>query len=153
MALLRTKNLFFVCIGNELRGDDYIGIYLGKKLMRSRLKERIFLAYSTPENCVEEVLKKNPDVVIFLDAVQAGQEAGTIILKEIKPDEPVGLSVSTHSIPIETVASIIRSVSTKRLGFYVLGIQVGQIEFGKRLSKEVTEAANSLLKAIVGFYY
>jgi len=143
-----SKKFVFVCIGNELRGDDHFGIYFGRKLLKTRLKSRAILAYSTPEAYMDEALGKAPDVVIFVDAVQAGEKPGTIVVEEISVGSPIRVGVSTHSIPIEAVALLMQSMSPKTLKFVVVGVQIGHVELGKKMSKEVVESANLILSAI-----
>ena len=147
-ALIGTsKNFTLVCVGNELRGDDRVGIYLGNKLKKSGLGDKVIIAYNTPENCIDEVLNRNPVVVFFLDAVQAGKKPGTIIVQELKSGESLGTSISTHSIPIEFVAAVMRSTNPK-MRFFIVGIQIEQVKFGKKMSKVVIEAAMTLIEAI-----
>jgi hydrogenase 3 maturation protease len=147
-ALIETsKNFILICIGNELRGDDQVGIYLGNKLKKSGLGNKVIIAYNTPENYVDEVLKRNPDVIIFLDAVQASQKPGTIVLQELKSGESLGMSILTHSIPIEVVAAVMRSANPK-MSFFIVGVQIEQVEFGRKMSKIVIEAAKSLIEVI-----
>ena len=146
-ALIKSsKNFTLICIGNELRGDDQVGIYLGSKLKKNSLQNKVIIAYSTPENCIDEVLNRNPDVVFFLDAVQASLKPGTIIVQELRSGESLGISVSTHSIPIELVAAVMRSTSPK-MRFFIIGVQIEQVEFGKKMSRVVKEAAKALIEA------
>ena len=144
-----SKNSVFVCIGNELRGDDQVGIYLGNKLRKTALGDKVIMAYATPESYIDDVLEKNPDIIFFLDAVQVGQKPGIIVVQEIRSGESLGMSISTHSIPIEVLAAVMRSTSPK-IKFFVIGIQIKQVEFGKKMSKVVVEAARSLLEIIEG---
>jgi hydrogenase 3 maturation protease len=146
-ALLKSsKNYTLICIGNELRGDDQVGIYLGDKLKRSGLRDKVIIAYSSPENYIDDVLKRNPDLVFFLDAVQASQKPGTIIVQELKSGESLGISVSTHSIPIDLVVAVMRSTAPK-MRFFIVGVQIEQVELGKKMSRVVTEAAKVLIEA------
>lgn len=140
-----SKNPVLVCVGNEFRGDDYVGVYLGRRLKRTKLSRNVILAYSAPENFIGEVVRKDPDVVVFLDAVQACQEPGTIIFREMEPGRSMNLSITTHSIPIETVALMISSMSSKNVRFFILGVQIESIEFAKGLSEPVISATRSLL--------
>ncbi|MGQ9780794.1 MAG: hydrogenase maturation protease [Nitrososphaeria archaeon] len=145
-----SRNLVFVCVGNEFRGDDYVGLYLGRKLKKTKIGKNVIIVYSAPENYIGEVVKKNPDSVVFLDAVQAHQEPGTIIFMEMEPGRLMDLFITTHSIPIETIALIMRSISSKEMKFYILGIQVKNIDFAKGMSEPVISAARSLLDVVRG---
>jgi hydrogenase maturation protease len=144
-----SKNSVFVCIGNELRGDDQVGIYLGNKLRKTALRDRVIMAYATPESYIDDVLEKNPEIIFFLDAIQIGQKPGMIAVQEIRSGESLGMSISTHSIPIEVLTAVIQSTSSE-IKFFVVGIQIKQVEFGKKMSKAVVEAAKSLLEIIEG---
>jgi hydrogenase maturation protease len=138
----------FVCVGNELRGDDEVGIYIGRRLKRTSLKDNVILAYNTPENYIHEIVEKDVDIVVFFDAVHVGVPAGTIIFQEISPEKPSKVSVSTHSIPVETIASIIQSLSNKRVSFYIVGVEAKRFDFGNKMSEEVVGAAKMLTKML-----
>lgn len=138
----------FVCVGNELRGDDGVGVYIGRRLMKTSIKDNVILAYNTPENYIQEILEKDVETVIFFDAVDVKASAGTIILQEIFPDRPSYISISTHSIPIETIVSIIQSLAVKRIKFYIIGVQAKNFDFGSKISKEVLYAAKALIEII-----
>ncbi|MEM2179409.1 MAG: hydrogenase maturation protease [Nitrososphaeria archaeon] len=139
----------FVCIGNELRGDDEVGVHIGRRLKKTSLKDNVILAYNTPENHIQEILEKDVETVIFFDAVDVKASPGTIILQEILPDKPSYISISTHSIPIETIVSIIESLSGKKMRFYIIGVQAKNLDFGSKMSKEVVYAAKKLTEMIV----
>ncbi|MEM1986519.1 MAG: hydrogenase maturation protease [Nitrososphaeria archaeon] len=139
----------FVCIGNELRGDDEVGVHIGRRLKKTSLKDNVILAYNTPENHIQEILEKDVETVIFFDAVDVKASPGTIILQEILPDKPSYISISTHSIPIETIVSIIQSLSGKKMRFYIIGLQAKNLDFGSKMSKEVVYAAKKLTEMIV----
>ncbi|MEM3385773.1 MAG: hydrogenase maturation protease [Nitrososphaeria archaeon] len=139
----------FVCIGNELRGDDEVGVHIGRRLKKTSLKDNVILAYNTPENHIQEILEKDVETVIFFDAVDVKASPGTIILQEILPDKPSYISISTHSIPIETIVSIIQSLSGKKMRFYIIGLQAKNLDFGSKMSKEVVYAAKKLTEMII----
>ncbi|MEM2073910.1 MAG: hydrogenase maturation protease [Nitrososphaeria archaeon] len=139
----------FVCIGNELRGDDEVGVHIGRRLKKTSLKDNVILAYNTPENHIQEILEKDVETVIFFDAVDVKASPGTIILQEILPDKPSYISISTHSIPIETIVSIIESLSGKKMRFYIIGVQAKNLDFGSKMSKEVVYAAKKLTEMII----
>lgn len=139
----------FVCVGNELRGDDEVGVYIGRRLKRTRrLKDNVILAYNTPENYIQETLAKDIEIVIFFDAVDVNASPGTIIFQEIFPDRPSYISISTHSIPIETITSIIQSLSGRKMKFYIVGVQAKNFDLGSKMSREVLHAAKTLTKTI-----
>ena len=146
-ALLKSSTkIVFLCIGNELRGDDYFGIYLGKKLKRTLVREKVVLAYNTPEDYIEDILEKEPEIVVFVDAVHANLERGTIVLREMSVESPLSMAVSTHSISLETLTAMIALICSKKPRFFLLGVQIGHLEFGEKMSKEVVNASKILLK-------
>ncbi len=144
--LKSSTKIIFLCIGNELRGDDYFGIYLGKKLKRTLVREKVVLSYSTPEDYIEDILEKEPEIVVFVDAVHANLERGTIVLREMSMESPLNVEVSTHSISLETLTAMIAFVCSKKPRFFLLGVQIGHLEFGEKMSKEVVKASKILLK-------
>ncbi|MGC8932419.1 MAG: hydrogenase maturation protease [Candidatus Methanodesulfokora sp.] len=124
-----------VCIGNELRGDDGVGIYIGR-----RLKNAITTEF--PEDCIHRIRDEKPDTILFIDAVDFGGEPGSVIFSELR-EAPS--AISTHRLPLSLLIELLEEVKPKA---YILGIQPKSMNLGEGLSSEVRKSADMLLSIL-----
>ena len=73
---IRTRKLAIIGVGNSLKGDDFAGSLVAKRLM-SRFNEaahRILVldAEDAPENFTEKIRAFGADTVIFIDSAVMG---------------------------------------------------------------------------------
>jgi hydrogenase 3 maturation protease len=139
------KKLAVIGVGSELRGDDGVGPYLCEKL--SDLNSDNFLSITgglVPENFTSELRKFKPDLVILIDAALMDKQIGSLDI--IKINESMGISFSSHSIPLSVLGKYI----SKYIGaeVYVLGIQACNLNFGSDISNEVKETADKIYETI-----
>ena len=85
------KKLVIMGIGNELKGDDAIGIYVVKKLMRYfnkegeliNIKNLYLINAGTVPDFFTDILKEiNPTHILIVDCAVMGKEAGAIEIKK-----------------------------------------------------------------------
>lgn len=138
-------------IGNELRGDDVAGLVLVRELRElipAQVSDRhlIVEAGSAPENICGLLRRFKPDLVLMVDAARLDAEPGT--LQWLDWPMAVGLSASTHSLPIHMVAAYLEA----ELGCVVelLGIQPANIAFNAPLSLPVSKAVKAAAKELAG---
>ncbi|MGB9631122.1 MAG: hydrogenase maturation protease [Candidatus Methanodesulfokora sp.] len=124
-----------VCIGNELRGDDGVGIYIGR-----RLKNAITTEF--PEDCIHRIRDEKPDTILFIDAVDFGGEPGSVIFSELRE---ASSTISTHRLPLSLLIELLEEVKPKA---YILGIQPKSMNLGEGLSSEVRKSADMLLSIL-----
>ena len=93
----------FVGLGNRSRGDDGAGLLLVNVLKKQPvLKNARFLnAGTNPENFLEEILKNDPQLVIFVDASWWGGRPGEI--SWIAADEIANNQFSTHAYSMDII--------------------------------------------------
>ncbi len=89
-------------IGNELNGDDAIGVLIAREL-KKRLKDwKIIDAGIMPENYISKIEKLNPDLLVMVDAIEdEGLSPGDV--KIVEPSSIGKLILSTHSIPLSVL--------------------------------------------------
>jgi len=126
-----------ICIGNELRGDDGVGIYIGR-----RLRDAITTEF--PEDCIHRIRDERPDTILFIDAVDFGGEPGSVIFSELKETQS---AISTHRIPLSLLMRILEEDGIKPRA-YILGVQPRSIGLGDGLSPEVKSSADTLLSIL-----
>lgn len=129
------KKFCFLAVGNPLKGDDAVGIYVGERIPKNK-NTRVFLCYSVPENFG---LKPEPGEVVFIiDGIKSGSK--DYIVTNTIPDF---VSISDHGPSLRLTFELIKS-RTKEV--YLIGIPVRQKELGKELSKETKRMADALLR-------
>ncbi len=92
-------NYLVVCIGNREGGDDAVGLYVFDQLSMRTLDNIDLLDVGIAlENFTEVIRKKNPDVLLLIDAVDMGLSPGEI--RQVPKDMIGVMHVSTHGIPL-----------------------------------------------------
>ena len=169
----RGPRVALVGIGNELYGDDAAGVLLARALKREARREaaerrqqteydrrqsvgpppsavsrpRSFLvldAGCAPENVTGTLRRFGPDLVVLADAAQMGEAPGTV--RWLVPSEAVGLSASTHTLPLHVLARYLEA----ELGCAValLAIQPAQSELGAPLSPAVAKTIACICRGL-----
>ncbi len=137
-----------VGVGNTLRGDDGVGVFIARRLAKRGLRDRVIVAGPSPELFAREIASRKPELVVFLDAVDAGLPPGSVVVAPLPGGEARVPPLSTHALPL--------SLLVEALGVraYLLGVQVENTEFGSRMSPRVRRAgeilAEKLLAALAG---
>jgi hydrogenase maturation protease len=88
MSLLRTLRarlageVVVVGVGNPWRADDGAGCRVAEHLRRRASGIRVIDAQDIPEGYLSDIARTAPDVVVFVDAVDLGANAGSVALLE-----------------------------------------------------------------------
>jgi hydrogenase maturation protease HycI len=132
-----------VGIGHELRGDDWAGVAVARRLKSSN---NVFIvdAGCAPENVTGCVRRFGPEFVLLIDAVQMNGEPGDI--QWISLDQITGLSASTHSLPVDMFARFL--AFDIGCDVALIGIQPANTELGSALSPQVKHAAHKLARQL-----
>lgn len=137
----RNDKIVFVGLGNDARGDDAAGLLFSNMLKtKSAFKNSKFIiAGKSPENYLQEILAYNPETVVFVDAANWGGNPGEISI--LDADTIANIDISTHTFSIKMVEEFL-SLNNK-IDFYYIGIQPENIELGKKMSLQVSQAINN----------
>jgi len=139
LSTLSNSKTLIVTIGNVLKGDDAIGPLLYQQLA-GRISVEIIDAATVPENYIQSIIKKAPEDLLVIDAIDFAAPAGEIRIFE--PAQLSSLIMSTHSLsPRIFVDMITRQIDVR---VYFLGIQPLQVQMAQPLSAEVDKAAKEL---------
>jgi hydrogenase maturation protease len=123
----------FIAIGNDLKGDDGIGIYAGKRLEEKG--QRVIFAYTTPE----AVLSKLPDDdLFFIDAAHFEGDSPFLI------GDPKESRISTHNYSVDLIAKFIRK------DVKVIGIKTYSHSFGDQISEKAKRNADLAVSYVLG---
>ena len=141
------KKIIFLCIGNDMRGDDALGPRIAENLEEIYKKEENILvinAATVPENYTGLIRRETPTHIIFIDAVEMKKKPGHIRL--VHSNEIANYSISTHAMPLSFMIKYLESFTdAKKL---LIGIQPKNIEMHHPLSSEVKESIIELTKII-----
>jgi hydrogenase 3 maturation protease len=133
-----------VGIGNEMRGDDFVGSYLARRLAPN-LEERenilIVDAGPAPENCTHILRQFKPEFVILIDAAEMEKEPGSI--QWIPWQDTIGFSASTHSLPLQIFAKYLSQELCCEI--YLLGIQPLDTNLDTGLTPAVQDTAENVI--------
>jgi hydrogenase 3 maturation protease len=148
-ASLRTigiQKLAIVGVGNSLRGDDFAGSFVAKRLA-DRLSDGarpllVLDAENSPENVVRRVRDFGAETLVFIDATIMGSPPGTVKLMDLqKTEHPY---FSTHNVPLKLLANMMGEVKRS----FLIGIEPKSTEFGEKMSEEVRRSCASVVNVI-----
>ena len=112
----------------------------GTDSKRTGRRTRAFIGDVAPENHTGEIKSFEPDLVLFLDALDLGLAPGEV---QIIPQEEVGgVSFSTHILPLPITMEYLRRETGCRV--VLLGIQAANLEFMAELTPAVAQAVEEI---------
>ncbi|MHA1449689.1 MAG: hydrogenase 3 maturation endopeptidase HyCI [Candidatus Hodarchaeales archaeon] len=148
------SKIAIVCVGNDLRGDDAVGVLIYDELIKShRLPDSIhvFNGGTLPENLTKPIREINASHMLIIDAAEFGSEPGDVGL--FTPESITGSSFSTHTLPLTVFYNFLSSATGTKLA--IIGIQPGNTEFaelpGKSILNSVKDVTETLLKLFSSF--
>lgn len=136
-------------IGNELRGDDAAGVIVARELNNACSglpnpsgagRSLIIEAGAAPEAFAGQLRRFAPDLVIMIDAAQLNEPPGTI--RVIEWQDTLGLSASTHSLPLNVIAQYL--ISELACDVIILGLQAAANDFDTPLSPAMRRAVDEV---------
>ncbi|MHA2029453.1 MAG: hydrogenase maturation protease [Candidatus Kariarchaeaceae archaeon] len=141
-----TTQLMIVCMGNELRGDDAIGVYIGNRLLEElpHLKERILITHTVPVNFLSKIVNYDPSVLIFVDAIDLEVDPGTIALFDHHSIINTQ-STSTHYQEMEDLILFLQKEMKQLPDIKIIGVQVKETPYTVGINKVLTESSEKLI--------
>lgn len=130
-------------LGNALRGDDGIGVYISH-----RLKDSAWLTLDcgvVPENFSSVVKKHRPDILVIVDAADLRLKPGEFRI--IPPEKVSSYSISTHTLSIIHLLSYLSKYAKKII---FIGIQPKVLDYTGEISSELKSAAEEIIELIKG---
>ncbi len=139
LSKLSGSKTLILGIGNTLKGDDGVGPLICQELA-GKISAEIIDAGTVPENYIQPVIKKAPQNLLIIDAIDFGASPGRIRI--FKPQQLNSLVISTHTLsPRIFVDMIMQAIN---VDVYFIGIQPGQTALGQPLSASVEQAVRCL---------
>jgi hydrogenase 3 maturation protease len=141
------KKIIFLCIGNDMRGDDALGPLIAKKLdviFQKNHDLMVINAKTVPENYTGLIRKEKPSHIIFIDAVEMKMNPGDI--RFILSEEIADYSISTHAMPLSFMIKYLKSFTDASI--LLMGIQPKNLEMSHNISVEVKNGVEKLTEII-----
>jgi hydrogenase 3 maturation protease len=133
-----------VGVGHPLRGDDYVGSYVAKKLLHKNQTPhiRLFDAERGVEAIISKIQSYKPKQTVFIDACHMNLPAGTVrMIPAESTDYPF---FTTHSLPLRLlIKQFLRESEC-----WVLAIEPKQIEICDQFSSTIHRVADSIITLI-----
>jgi hydrogenase 3 maturation protease len=147
------KHILFAGLGNPIKGDDSVGLYIVTKLRRehgANPVKSIHIAYaSSSEHTFSTITNRKKanldESIILFDAIEANSPPGTIIFANVQ-ESKYGF-FATHNLPLKLISDFANNNSNT----FVLGIQPANIEVGENLTEPVLISANRVVEFIGKF--
>jgi len=132
----KDKKILFAGIGNLLRSDDGVGVYIS-----CRIENCASISAISPEVSIENYIGKinrlKPDILIIIDCMELNSVPGT--WKLLSPFQVIDTTFNTHNISIKNLSELFK------MPVYILGIQPEKIDFGENISYLVKEVADKII--------
>ncbi len=141
--LLCREGYTIACVGTLLRSDDRAGLEVCNRV---RNLDTIYCEYGL-ENCLSEIIGKRVEKLLIVDAVVIeGVEPGTIVLTSFDKVSESYLA-TTHNIPVHMIVKYLRLNGLAK-DILLLGIRVGNLEIGEKLSGDIARAVDIVVDAL-----
>ena len=138
-----SENILLVGMGNSLKADDGIGPEICS-LLKETIPDNVIDTGTVPENYIQVIIKKAPEVILFIDAIVFGAPPGTIRIFDSCQLSTAG--ITTHTLSPRFLSDMItQSIPTK---IYFVGIQPKMTTIGYPMSQEVESAKKEILKRL-----
>jgi hydrogenase 3 maturation protease len=146
--LLAASKIALVGIGHPMRGDDYVGSFIVKRIIEATdgtLPENVYLfdAEDNVENLITRLSRIGLPQVVFIDACEMRAKPGEINLLSVA--ETSYPFFTTHGIPLKVLSEHLLKGSE----VWVLAIQPKETEFDADLSPQLRDAASYVSNFIV----
>lgn len=146
----RSVSIRIIGLGNELRGDDAVGILMARRL-RQEIGDRVEVVEAEMAGVDLVELMNGADVAILIDAARSGQAPGTIHRLDASADSISGpiFPHSSHAIGTADALELARAMGVLPATVIVYGVEAENTEAGQRLSPPVAKALNQVVARIV----
>jgi hydrogenase 3 maturation protease len=139
LLLKNDKRILFVGIGNLLKKDDGVGVYISSRIRKKSNIEALTVEVSL-ENYIGKINSIDPDILVLIDCVEMGSVPGTYKLLSVSKIDD--LTFNTHNISLKRLSEFFK------MPVYLLGIQPEKIDFGENISYLVKEEAEKIINII-----
>ena len=133
------KRILFVGIGNVLKQDDGVGVYISRNIKENKHIFSLTVEVSI-ENYIGKINSRNPDILVLIDCVDLKLVPGASRLLPL--EEIQDLTFNTHNISLKRLSDFFKTPT------FILGIQPENVDFGENISYIVKKVANKIIHLI-----
>jgi hydrogenase 3 maturation protease len=145
---LRGSKTVILGIGNLLKGDDGAGPLLCQKLREAGISAEAIDAGTVPENYIQSIIKKAPQNLLVVDAIDFGTSPG--VVRIFKPEKLSSLVISTHTLsPRLLVDMVCKSIE---VDVRFVGIQPAQTQLGQPITPQVNHAVQKIADLLIEIF-
>lgn len=142
---LSKERVSLVGVGNVMLGDDAAGPVFIQRL-ENKVAADLIDAGEVPEDYWGKIVDSQSDVIVFIDAVDFGADAGDVGILE--SESVKGMTLSTHRVSLGTFMELVKSQTGADV--FLIGIQPRDISFGEGVSREVEDTLEILEELFKG---
>jgi hydrogenase maturation protease len=135
----KDKKILFVGIGNLLKMDDGVGVYISSNIKQTSSISALTVEVSL-ENYIGKINSLDPDILVLIDCVEMNSAPGTHKLMSVSNLQD--LTFNTHNISLKRFQDFFK------MPVYLLGIQPEKIKFGENISYLVKAEADKIINTI-----
>ena len=135
----KDKTLLFVGIGNILKSDDGVGVYISNNIQNSQRVRSLTVEVSI-ENYIGKINSLKPDILVLIDCLDMNSDPGTCKLLTL--NQINDFTFNTHNISLKRLSEFFP------MPVFILGIQPEKLDFGETISYIVSETANIIINLI-----
>ena len=141
------KRVVVAGIGNPIRSDDYVGLYIVQALQGKVCSDVCLLeCEAVPESFLLDIEEFSPTHVLLIDAAIRGYKPGEASFVNFD-DVPAFAAISSHALPLRLFCEYTeRSTSAK---VRLLLVEPANTELGECLSQDVAATAEKLTKLLL----
>jgi hydrogenase 3 maturation protease len=136
---LTDKKILFVGIGNVLKSDDGVGVYISENI-EEQGNIKSLTAGPALENYIGKINSLQPDILILVDCADLKMEPGQFRIMDLNDIQDH--TFNTHNISLKRLAEFFP------MQVFLLGIQPENIDFGENISYFVKCKADLILNKI-----
>lgn len=144
----KTKKEFkkaLLCIGNKMRGDDAVGLYVGELVEEQMPSWRVFFGQDVPENEFGALREFDPDIIVVVDAM-SGFKDDKIEFFDLSNERDY--IYSTHNLPTPVLLSYLRTITPKTLFLGISVLLENVLNFEEGLSQNAKISAKKAVQKI-----
>ncbi len=127
------QDIRILAVGNDLRGDDGVGLYAGKLLETRGFK--VFFAHETPENMLGRL--RGAGRIIIIDAAHFDGDGPYRIIREVPAD-----SFYTHKLDLKKIEKFTGA------RVWLVGIKTYNRRLGGKISRQAKANAREAIKVV-----
>jgi hydrogenase 3 maturation protease len=135
----KDKRILFVGVGNLLKSDDGVGVYISNRIANRSLIASLNAEVSI-ENYIGKINSLSPDILVIIDCMDLQSQPGAC--KILSPGQTSDLTFNTHNISLKRLSEFFP------MEVYILGIQPEKVDFGENISYLVKNIADIIINQI-----